>query len=76
MENSIESGDLVYLFMYSPHDSELACTPLHTGIFLDYADESHEPGWTILVDGKTEVFFKQWWKIKPMQKQEHDERNK
>ncbi len=69
-------GDLVQLFMYSPHDSELACTPLHTGILLDYADEAMEPAWTILVDGKTEVFFKQWWKIKPIQKQKNYERNK
>jgi hypothetical protein len=64
----VETGDLVQLFMYSPHDSELACTPLHTGIFLDYDEQSMTPGWILLVDGMAQTFTKQWWKIKKMDK--------
>ena len=63
-------GDLVNLFVYSPHDSELACTPLHTGICLDYDHEAMESAWLILVDGEMSSYSKTWWKIKKVQKQE------
>jgi|TARA_R110001583_G_scaffold5598_8_gene30082 hypothetical protein len=63
----INSGDLVNLFAYSPHDSELACTPLHTGIFLNYDHDAMDVAWLILVDGEISSYSKTWWKIKSIQ---------
>lgn len=66
----MKSGELVNLFVISPHDAELACTPLHTGIFLEHDHEAMDVAWLILVDGKISSFSKQWWNIKKLQKQE------
>ena len=68
MENSIESGDLVHLFMYSPHDSALACTPFHSGIFLDHDHDAYEVAWIILVNGEVKSFSRNWWKLRLFQK--------
>ena len=54
--------------MYSPHDSALACTPLHTGLFLDYDHEAFEHAWLILVDGEISSYSRKWWKIKLVEK--------
>jgi hypothetical protein len=71
MENStIESGDLVHLFMHSPHDSALACTPLYSGIFLDYDHSAMDVAWLILVDGDITSYSTMWWKIKNIQHKE------
>jgi hypothetical protein len=58
----LNTGDLVQLFAYSPHDAELARTPLHNGIYIDY--DEYEDGWQVLVEGKLETYAKTWWKIK------------
>jgi hypothetical protein len=68
IDRELVEGELVQLFMYSPHDSELACTPFYTGIFLDYDDEGYVHGWILLVDGERKTFTKQHWRIKKMDK--------
>ena len=64
MITTVIAGDLVNLFMYSPHDSELAHTPLHTGIFIDYDYIAMEHAWLILVEGEINSYSKMWWNIK------------
>ncbi len=62
-KQEFKEGDLVNLYVYSPHDSELACTPLQTGIFLDYDHESFNQAYLVLIDGEIKSCSKQWWKI-------------
>ena len=60
-------GNLVQIFAYAPHDSELARTPLHTGIFIDYEYEEPDGGWKVLTEGKIETFTKTWWKCREIE---------
>ena len=60
----MDRGDLVNIYAYSPHDSNLANTSLHTGIFIDWEYEEPDGGWKVFVDGKIETFTKTWWKCK------------
>ena len=65
--SDLKVGDLVELFVYSPHDSELATMPLHTGIFIDGDSNAADVSWLILVDGKIGSYFKQWWSCKKLE---------
>lgn len=61
----MEHGDLVNLYAYSPHDSELANTIAHTGIFIErIEDDLLSGGWRVLVGNQIEAFSKAWWKCK------------
>ena len=54
-------GDLVQLFVYSPHDSDLSQTPMHTGIYMGEAYDDIDGGWKIWVGEKIESFNRRWW---------------
>jgi hypothetical protein len=77
----MKTGDLVQLFVYSPHSTALGCTPMHTGIFLDYLPsrimegtaKRRMSGWLVAVDGKLETFTRTWWKCKLVEGQELEE---
>jgi hypothetical protein len=52
-------GDLVNLYSYSPHDSDLANRMIYRGILLQriFGDS----GWIVLVEGEPRTFHKTWW---------------
>ena len=62
----MKPGDLVHLYGYQPHNSDLANKIVHTGIFVDWvaALRTADRGWVILVDGKPQTFERAWWKCK------------
>jgi hypothetical protein len=62
----MNKGDLVNVYVYSPHDSDLANEIKHTGIFLhrDRGAQHHGGAWVVLVDGSINAFLEQWWNCK------------
>ena len=57
-------GDLVQLFLYSPHSSgrgRLATTPKHIGIFIEEMN-TIDSGWNVLVDNEVKSFTKMYWR--------------
>ena len=60
----MDKGDLVNLYAYSPHSSDLANRIIHTGIFLDSEIDEPDGGWIVLVEGIPQTFTKTWWKCK------------
>ena len=60
----MNKGDLVSLYAYSPHNSDLANRIIHTGIFLEQDRDEPDGGWVVLVEGVPRVFVRTWWKCK------------
>ena len=57
-------GDLVHLYGYHPHNSDLANKIIHTGMFIEWERDEPDGGWIVLVDGNPQTFTKTWWKCK------------
>ena len=65
----MHKGELVNLYAYSPHSTDLANRIIHTGIFLEKDREEPDGGWIVLVDGIPRTFTKRWWKCKSINKE-------
>lgn len=60
----MKPGDLVQLFLYSPHSSKgglLATTPKHVGIFIEEMNTINV-GWKVLVDDEVKSFTEMYWR--------------
>ncbi len=60
----MQVGDLVEIFVYSPHDSELARTVMHIGIYMGEDHNDIDGGWCVWTDGNIEIFNRRWWKCR------------
>lgn len=60
----MEVGDLVNVYPYSPHDSQLSNTVIFHGIFIDWHHAKDGVGWKVFVDGKIETYSTMWWHCK------------
>jgi hypothetical protein len=58
----MNKGELVNLYVYSPHNTDLANRITHRGILLERM--LGDDGWIVLVDGEPQTFHKAWWRCK------------
>lgn len=66
----MNKGELVNIYAYSPHDSDLANRIMHTGIFLEHDHDELDAGWVVLVEGIPRVFVRTWWKCESVNKEQ------
>ena len=60
----MEFGDLVELFIYSPHDAELSKTPMHIGIYMGEVYNDIDGGWYVWTGEQIKSFNRRWWKCR------------